>query len=124
MRDLEGESLCHANLADDPARIVQFIEDLFRRPWIIAGRWGPLQDAAARREVGKLGSDPADFIAAANLYCFVSSKTSPSMGRTTAPATMRSIHSIPNGVQHFRRRPERYFEPIALTDQHRRPADG
>src|SRR5215468_7160937 len=42
LRDLDGESLCHANLADEPQRIVQFIENLFRRPWVIVGRWGIL----------------------------------------------------------------------------------
>lgn len=33
LRDLDGETLCHRNLAGDPASIVDFIEKLFRQPW-------------------------------------------------------------------------------------------
>jgi pyruvate-formate lyase-activating enzyme len=124
LRDLDGESLCHANLADDPARIVQFIENLFRRPWVIAGRWGILLKTL--RRIARSGSwDPIRWyvIAAANLHCFVWSKTSPAMGRTYRAGDNaldpqyfeRPADISPEDV-------ERYFEPIALTDKHGQPS--
>ncbi len=61
----------------------EFIENLFRRPWVIVGRWGILLKTV--RRIARSGSwDPIRWyvIAAANLHCFVWSKTSPSMGRT------------------------------------------
>lgn len=124
LRDLDGESLCHANLADEPDRVVRFIEDLFRRPWVIVGRWGILFKTL--RRVARSGSwDPIRWyvIASANLHCFVWSKTSPAMGRT--------YRAGDNALdpQYFERPAdlsaedvERYFEPIALTDEHGRPA--
>src|SRR5216684_1695946 len=124
LRDLDGESLCHANLADDPVRIVQFIENLFRRPWVIAGRWGILFKTL--RRIARSGSwDPIRWyvIAAANLHCFVWSKTSPAMGRT--------YRAGDNALdpQYFERPADisaedlkRYFEPIALTDKHGQPS--
>ncbi len=125
LRDLDGESLCHANLADDPQRIVAFIENLFRRPWVITGRWGIL--AKTLRRIVRAGSwNPIRWylIASANLHCFVWSKTSPAMGRT--------YRAGDNALdpQYFERPTDisaedlaRYFEPIALTDAHGRPTE-
>ena len=125
LRDLDGESLCHANLADEPQRIVEFIENLFRRPWVITGRWGIL--IKTLRRLVRAGSwNPVRWylIASANLHCFVWSKTSPAMGRT--------YRAGDNALdpQYFERPTDisaedlaRYFEPIALTDIHGRPTE-
>jgi hypothetical protein len=125
LRDLDGESLCHAQLADEPARIIAFIEDLFRRPWVITGRWGILLKTL--RRIARSGSwNPVRWylIAAANLHCFVWSKTSPAMGRT--------YRAGDNALDpQYSERPadvsaedlERYFEPIALTDAQGRPTE-
>jgi hypothetical protein len=122
-RDLDGESLCHANLAGDVVAIVDFIEKLFRQPWVIVGRWGILFKTL--RRIIRSGSwDPIRWyvIAAANLHCFVWSKTSPSMGRT--------YRAGDNALdpQYFERPGDvsaddlkRYFEPIALTDVNGQP---
>jgi hypothetical protein len=125
LRDLDGETLCHRNLADDPASIVDFIEKLFRQPWVIAGRWGILFKTL--RRIMRSGSwDPIRWyvIAAANLHCFVWSRTSPSMGRT--------YRAGDNALdpQYFERPDDisaedlaRYFEPIALTDGKGQPVE-
>jgi radical SAM superfamily enzyme YgiQ (UPF0313 family) len=125
LRDLDGESLCHANLADEPQRVVRFIENLFRRPWVIVGRWGILLKTL--RRIVRCGSwDPIRWyvIAAANLHCFVWSRTSPSMGRT--------YRAGDNALDpQYSERPadisaddlERYFEPIALTDAQGQPVE-
>ena len=125
LRDLDGETLCHSNLADDPALIVDFIEKLFRQPWVIVGRWGILFKTL--RRVMRSGSwDPIRWyvIAAANLHCFVWSRTSPSMGRTYRAGDNTL------DPQYFERPDDisaddlkRYFEPIALTDDKGQPAD-
>jgi hypothetical protein len=125
LRDLDGETLCHRNLADEPAAIVDFIEKLFRRPWVIVGRWGILFKTL--RRIARSGSwDPIRWyvIAAANLHCFVWSRTSPSMGRTYRAgdnALDPQYFERPDDLAAEDR--ERYFEPVALTDGEGRPAE-
>lgn len=125
LRDLDGETLCHRNLADDPTKIVDFIENLFRRPWVIAGRWGILFKTL--RRIARCGSwDPIRWyvIAAANLHCFVWSRTSPAMGRTYRAgdnALDPQYFEFPDDLSAEDR--VRYFEPIALTDEHGRASD-
>ncbi len=125
LRDLDGETLCHANLADDPSSIVSFIEDLFRRPWVIVGRWGILLKTI-RRIIRSGSLDPIRWyvVAAANLHCFVWSKTSPSTGRT--------YRAGDNALdpQYFERPADLseddrvlYFDPIHITDAQGRPAE-
>jgi hypothetical protein len=125
LRDLDGESLCHANLADEPGRIVGFIENLFRRPWVIVGRWGILFKTL--RRIARSGSwDPIRWyvIAAANLHCFVWSRTSPSMGRTyRAGDNALDPQYLERPADISREDVERYFEPIALTDEQGGPAE-
>jgi hypothetical protein len=125
LRDLDGESLCHANLADEPDSVVGFIENLFRRPWVIVGRWGILLKTV--RRIARSGSwDPIRWyvIAAANLHCFVWSRTSPSMGRTyRAGDNALDPQYLERPADISREDLERYFEPIALTDEQGRPAD-
>jgi radical SAM superfamily enzyme YgiQ (UPF0313 family) len=125
LRDLDGETVCHTNLADDPARIVDFIEKLFRRPWVVVGRWGILLKTL--RRIVRCGSfDPIRWyvIAAANLHCFVWSKGSPSTTRTYRAG------SDALDPQYFERPAdispadvERYFDPIVLTDAEGRAAE-
>lgn len=125
LRDLDGESLCHANLADEPARIVEFIENLFRRPWVITGRWRILLKTL--RRIIRAGSwNPVRWylISTVNLHCFVWSKTSPSMGRTyragdNALDPQYSERPLDISAEDL----ARYFAPIALTDAHGRPTD-
>lgn len=125
LRDLDGETLCHADLADEPDAIVGFIETIFRRPWVIAGRWGILWKTL--RRIIRAGSwDPVRWyvIGAANLHCFVWSKTSPSMGRTYRAgdnALDPQYFERPADLSDADRR--RYFDPIHLTDEHGRPAE-
>jgi hypothetical protein len=125
LRDLDGETLCHADLADDPEAIVAFIEDLFRRPWVIVGRWGIVWKTL--RRIIRAGTwNPIRWyvIAMANLHCFVWSKTSPSMGRT--------YRAGDNALdpQYFERPADlsdadraRYFDPVHITDGDGRPAE-
>lgn len=125
LRDLDGESLCHANLADDPVRIIDFIENLFRRPWVIVGRWRILLKTV-RRIIRSGSFDPIHWyvIAAANLHCFVWSRTSPSLGRTYRAgdnALDPQYYERPQDLSDADR--ERYFEPIALTDELGRPVE-
>lgn len=125
LRDLDGESLCHANLADDPERVVEFIETLFRRPWVICGRWGILWKTL--RRIAHSGTwNPIRWyvIAQANLHCFVWSQTSPAMGRTYRAgdnALDPQYFEFPADITAEDH--ERYFKPIALTDEHGQPSD-
>jgi hypothetical protein len=125
LRDLDGETLCHADLADEPEKIVGFIETMFRRPWAIAGRWGVLWKTL-RRIVRTGGWDPIRWyvIGAANLHCFVWSKTSPSMGRTYRAgdnALDPQYFEWPANLSDEDRR--RYFDPIHITDEQGRPME-
>lgn len=125
LRDLDGESLCHANLADRPEAVVEFVENLFRRPWTIVGRWGILLKTL--RRIVRSGSwDPIRWyvIAAANLHCFVWSKTSPSMGRTyRAGDNALDPQYFEHPADLSAEDAKRYFEPIALTDARGQPAE-
>lgn len=42
LRDLDGETIAYAQLADRPEAIVDFVERIFRRPWTVVGRAGIL----------------------------------------------------------------------------------
>jgi hypothetical protein len=125
LRDLDGETLCHANLADEASAIVSFIEDLFRRPWVIVGRWGILLKTL-RRVIRSGSFDPIRWyvVAAANLHCFVWSKTSPSMGRTYRagdnaldPQYFERPGDLSDGDRAL------YFDPVQITDSNGRPAE-
>ena len=125
LRDLDGETIAYSKLADDPAEIVRFIERLFRRPWLVAGRARIL--AKTLRRIARSGTlDPVRwfFLASANLHCFVWSREEICAARTYLAG------SETLDPQYAERPPdlsdedrERYFTPIALTDPSGGPTD-
>jgi hypothetical protein len=125
LRDLDGETICHSNLADRRDAIVSFIERMFRRPWTVVPRAGVLMKTL-RRLVRARSLNPVRWYvtASANLHCFIWSSETPSQARTyvAGDATL--------DPQYFERPPDlseadriRYFDPIELTDAGGRPAE-
>ncbi len=125
LRDLDGETIAYSQLADDSAAIVDFIEPMFRRPWLIVGRFGVVTKTLRRiLRSGTLNPIRWYFIAAANFHCFVWARAEKSGARTYL-AGSESLDP-----QYFERPADlsdedrkRYFEPIAVTDEHGGPAD-
>jgi len=125
LRDLDGETICYSRLADEPEAIVDFIERMFRRPWTVVGRFGILVKTL-RRILRSRSLDPIRWyvIAAANLHCFVWSRTSPALPRTYLAGTDTldpQYFERPSDLSEEDR--ERYFEPIVLTDCNRNPTE-
>jgi radical SAM superfamily enzyme YgiQ (UPF0313 family) len=125
LRDLEGETLAYSKLADKPAAIVDFIERMFRRPWVVVGRFGILIKTV-RRIARSRTLNPIRwyFIAAANFHCFLWSRAEICVPRTY----LAGSDSL--DPQYFERPPdlsdedrERYFDPIALTNASGAPAE-
>lgn len=124
-RDLDGETICHSNLADRPEAIVSFIERMFRRPWTVVPRLGILRKTL-RRLVRARSLNPVRWyvIASANFHCFIWSSETPSQARTYVAGDPTL------DPQYFERPPDlseadriRYFDPIELTDASGRPAE-
>jgi hypothetical protein len=118
LRDLDGETICHSNLADRPEAIVAFIERMFRRPWTVVPRWGVLVKTL-RRVLRARSLNPIRWwvIASANFHCFIWSSETPSQARTYVAGDPTL------DPQYFERPPDlseadriRYFDPIELTD--------
>jgi hypothetical protein len=118
LRDLDGETLAYSRLADDTDAIVDFIERIFRKPWVVVGRLGILVKTIRRiARSGTLNPIRWYFIASANLHCFLWSRV-----EVCAPRTYRA-GSESLDPQYFERPVElsdedreRYFEPVKLTD--------
>ena len=125
LRDLDGETVAYANLADDTDAIVSFLERLFRRPWTIVSRFTILMKTLQR--IARSGTfDPIHWyiLAAANLHCFVWSSTSPAQQRTyLAGSELLDPQYEERPADLSREDYKRYFEPIALTDETGGPAD-
>jgi hypothetical protein len=125
LRDLDGETIAYSKLADHPAAIVEFIERMFRRPWVEVGRFGIVTKTLRRLfRSGTLNPIRWYFIAAANFHCFVWSRAEICADRTYL-AGGESLDP-----QYFERPAdlseedrERYFEPIAVTDASGGPAE-
>ena len=125
LRDLDGETIAYSQLADDKAAIVDFIEPMFRRPWTIVGRFGIVTKTFRRiLRSGTLNPIRWYFIAAANFHCFIWARAEKSLDRTYL-AGSESLDP-----QYFERPADlseedrdRYFDPIAVTDERGRPAD-
>ena len=102
LRDLDGESLCHANLADEPGRVVGFIENLFRRPWVIVGRWVFCSRPCAASRGREAGIRSAG-MSSRRRTCIVSCGPGrrPRWGGPIAPVTTRSIRNISSGPPTF-----------------------
>ncbi len=125
LRDLDGETLAYARLADDPAVIVNFLERIFRRPWEIVGRRGVIMKTI--RRIARSGTfNPIRwfFIASANFHCFIWSRAEICAPRTYLAGTETldpQYFERPEDLSDSDR--ERYFEPIALTDAAGAPAE-
>ena len=125
LRDLDGETVAYSNLADEPAAVVDFIERLFRRPWVVVGRFGILAKTVRRLfRSGTLNPIRWYFIAAANLHCFLWSRSEICADRTYLAGTETldpQYFERPSDLSDEDR--ERYFDPIALTDASGAPAE-
>jgi hypothetical protein len=125
LRDLDGESIGYATLADTPEALVGFIEKMFRRPWEVVGRLRILTKTIRRIvRSGTLNPVRWYIIAAANLHCFVWSKHSPAQPRSYLAGTDAldpQYFERPDDLTDADR--ERYFEPVALTDPTGRPVE-
>jgi radical SAM superfamily enzyme YgiQ (UPF0313 family) len=125
LRDLDGETICYASLADSSQALVDFSEKIFRRPWTLVRRstiiWKTI------RRIFRAGSfNPIRWylIGASNLHAFVWSSVSTSAVRTYLAG------SDVLDPQYFERPSDltdadrtRYFEPIYLTDSEGRPSE-
>jgi hypothetical protein len=118
LRDLDGETVCHTNLADRREAIVDFIERMFRRPWSVVARFGILKKTV-RRIIRARSLNPIRWyiMASANFHCFIWSSETPSQQRTYVAGDDTL------DPQYFERPDDlsdadrvRYFEPIRLTD--------
>jgi hypothetical protein len=118
LRDLDGETICHSNLADRPEAIVAFIERMFRRPWTVVPRVTVLLKTL-RRLLRARSLNPIRWyvIASANFHCFIWSSETPSQARTYVAGDPTL------DPQYFERPPDlseadriRYFDPVQLTD--------
>jgi len=125
LRDLDGETICHAQLADRREAIVAFIERMFRRPWTVVARFGILLKTL-RRIVRARSLNPMRWyiIASANFHCFIWSSETPSQPRTYVAG------SDTLDPQYFERPDDlseadraRYFDPVELTDAKGQPAE-
>jgi hypothetical protein len=118
LRDLDGETICHSNLADRPEAIVAFIERMFRRPWTVVPRLGILLKTLRRiRRARTLNPIRWYVIAGANFHCFIWSSATPSQARTYVagddtldPQYFERPHDL-SEVDRIR-----YFDPVQLTD--------
>ncbi len=124
LRDLDGETIAYAQLADDPAVLVDLVEKLFRRPWEVVGRLGIVAKTFRRLlRSGTLNPIRWYFIASANFHCFIWARAETSVARTYRAGTDAldpQYSEYPADVSEEDRR--RYFDPILVTDADGRPA--
>jgi hypothetical protein len=125
LRDLDGETICYANLADSSQALVDFSEIIFRRPWMLVRR-ATVVWKTVRRIVRAGSFNPIRWylIGASNLHAFVWSSVSTSAVRTYLAG------SDVLDPQYFERPQDltevdrtRYFEPIYLTGPEGRPSE-
>jgi len=118
LRDLDGETIGYARLADRHEALADVVERLFRRPWTITGRFGILIKTL-RRLARCRSFNPIRWyiIAAANLHCFVWSRGTPSQPRSyLAGSDTLDPQYFERPADLSEQDRERYFEPIMLTD--------
>jgi radical SAM superfamily enzyme YgiQ (UPF0313 family) len=125
LRDLDGETIAYARLADTEQALVGFIERMFRRPWTVISPGGIILKTL--RRVTRCGSlDPIRWfmIASANLHCYLWSQATPARPRSYMAGTDTL------DPQYFERPADlteadrlRYFEPVSLTDDAGGPAE-
>ena len=125
LRDLDGETICYANLADSPQALVDFSEKIFRRPWKLVRRstvlWKTVRRIARTRSLNPIRWY---VIGASNLHAFVWSSVSTSAVRTYLAGSDvldPQYSEQPEDLTEADRK--RYFEPIYLTDADGRPSE-
>ena len=123
LRDLDGETIAYAALADSQENLCVFIDRLFRRPWEIVGRRVVLRKIL-RRILSSRTFNPVYWyiLAGSSLHCFVWARAYPSRRYSYVagedvldPQYAECPDDVTEGDW------ERYFKPVVLTDSHRRP---
>ncbi len=125
LRDLDGETIGYAHLADSRQAVTAFVERMFRRPWTVVSR-GMILLKTLRRIVRSGSLNPVHWyvLAGANLHCFVWSHASRCQRRTyiAGEETLDPQYfEHPDDLTEEDRK--RYFDPIALTDAEGRAVD-
>jgi hypothetical protein len=118
LRDLDGETICHSQLADGREAIVDVIERMFRRPWTVVKRSTVLGKTLRRIVRARSLSPMRWYIAAsANFHCFLWSSAMSSRPRTYLAGTDTldpQYFEQPADLSASDR--ARYFDPVRLTD--------
>lgn len=123
LRDLDGETIAYAALADSQENLSAFVDRLFRRPWEIISRRAVL-NKILRRVLGARTLNPVYWyvLAASSLHCFVWARAYPSRRQNYLAGEDvldPQYEECPEHVTEDDR--ERYFKPVELTDCHGRP---
>jgi radical SAM superfamily enzyme YgiQ (UPF0313 family) len=123
LRDLDGETIAYAALADTPENLSAFVDRLFRRPWEIVSRRAVLRKVLHRIVAARTFNPVYWYVlAASSLHCFVWARAYPSRRRSYLAGEGvldPQYQEYPEDVTEDDR--ERYFKPIMLTDSNRRP---
>lgn len=125
LRDLDGETLGHARLADNEEALVDFLERMFRRPWTVVSRWRILVKTL-RRVVNARSLNPVRWyvMASANFHCFIWSRQTPSSRRTyRAGSDLLDPQYAEHPDDLSSQDRARYFDPVELTDADGGPAE-
>jgi radical SAM superfamily enzyme YgiQ (UPF0313 family) len=122
-RDLDGETIAYATLADSQEKLSAFVDRLFRRPWEIVSRRAVLRKIV-RRILTARTLNPVYWyvLAASSLHCFVWARAYPSRrlsyvaGEDVLDPQYEECPEDVTGDDW-----KRYFKPVMLTDANRRP---
>jgi hypothetical protein len=124
LRDLDGETIAYASIADDREQLCAFVDRLFRRPWEIVGRRVVFKKIL-RRILSSRTLNPVYWyiLAGSSLHCFVWARAYPSRRRSYLAGEEvldPQYDECPADATASDR--QLYFTPIALTDDRGRPA--
>ena len=105
--------------------IVDFVERVFRRPWVVVGRLGILLKTIRRiARSGTLNPIRWFFIASANFHCFLWSRAEVCAQRTyQAGSEILDPQYLERPADLSDEDRERYFDPVQLTDASGAPSD-
>ena len=123
LRDLDGETIAYAELADTQENLSAFVDRLFRRPWEIVSRRVVLRKILHRVLAARTLNPIYWYVlAVSSLHCFVWARAYPSRCQTYLagedvldPQYSEHLGEIAEPDR------ERYFKPVALTDADGRP---
>ena len=123
LRDLDGETIAYAELADTQEKLSAFVDRLFRRPWEIVSRRAVLRKILHRVLAARTLNPIYWYVlAVSSLHCFVWARAYPSRRQTYIagedvldPQYCEHLGEIAEADR------ERYFKPIPLTDADGRP---